>query len=378
MQHATSPQTHKIAYLDTHGIAWLDASGPWFDHAYWATAHAGVVLAPSEKILMLSVQLPLPSQRQRRSALPFAVEAYLAEPLSSVHVALGPEIADRHYLSGVVRHELMVDWIESLKVAGLSRCRIVPDVLVVPKPPDGAWSVWIIGTRALVRKDDGSGFALNVNALPGAWKVAGQPPLIRYGEELPEGLPTQPGDAKREADSVATSFDLRQGIYAGSGPSHRASLKVVALLLVLGLLGHGVVATIDTLALQRIAEDRRAQAQVLLREIAPHLSVDGDMTAQLARLMPSSSEQQGRFLPLFARISETLQLFNEGLSVQTLTFNANDNTLSLDLQASDLAALQRIEAAFSEAGLQATSGVATAGGGGAQARIVINDRVGGF
>lgn len=378
MQHVTSPEVNKVAYLDTNGIAWLDASGPWSESAFWATAQASVVLAPSEKIRLTSVELPLPSQRQRRSALPFAVEESLAEPLSRVHVALGAEIAHRCYLSGVVCHDLMIDWIESLNAAGLSRCRIVPDVLAVPKPPDGAWSVWVIGPRALIRSADGSGFALDVAALPAAWKIAGEPPLIRHGEELPANMPSQVADSGREADIVAASFDLRQGIYARSGQSNRAALKVAALLLLFGLVGHGAVAAIDTLALKRIAEDRSAAAQALLQEIAPNLSAEGDITAQLARFLPSGAEERGRFLPLLSRVSETLQPFAEGLAVQTLTFSAVDNTLSLDLQASDLAALQRIEAAFSEAGLQATSGVATAGGGGAQARIVIHDMAGGF
>ncbi|RZM09799.1 MAG: hypothetical protein EOP67_69320, partial [Sphingomonas sp.] len=39
------------------------------------------VLAPTEQILMLAVDLPLPSRRQRQEAVPFAVEDLIADPL---------------------------------------------------------------------------------------------------------------------------------------------------------------------------------------------------------------------------------------------------------------------------------------------------------
>lgn len=378
MRHNTSPDVTKVAYLDTDGIAWLDAAGPWSESAGWATVGAGVVLAPSEKVRLMTVELPLSSQRQRRAALPFAVEEYLAEPLSHVHVAFGAEVAHRRYLSGVVGHESMGGWIEALNGAGLARCRIVPDALTVPRPPEGAWSVWVVGPRALVRRADGAGFALGVAVLADAWKLAGEPVLIHHGGELPAGLTAQEAQGGHDADIAATSFDLRQGVYARTEQGRRGALKVAALLVALGLVGHAAVAAIDTLALKRLAEDRRNEARALLQEMAPDLPANGDMLAQFSRFQPSGTEPQGRFLPLLSRVSETLQPLAEGLAVQALAFSATDNTLSLDLQASDLAALQRIEAALSEAGLEATSGVATAGGGGAEARIVISDTTGGY
>ncbi len=378
MPHVTSPEIARVAYLDTDGITWLDAAGPWSASADWAADVAGVVLAPSEKMRLMAVDLPLSSARQRRAALPFAVEESLAEPLSRVHVALGPEIGRRRYLAGVVRHDLMIDWIAALNAAGLSRCRIVPDVLAVPRPPEGAWSVWVVAARALVRCDDGTGFALGTATLPSVWKVAGEPPLVWHGGELPGELPRQEATNEPVADLDAARFDLRQGAYARAQPGRRTSLKVAALLVSLGLVAHAVVAGIDTLALKRLAEERRSEARSLLQDVVPGLPADGDPSTLFVRFMPDGGERRGHFLPLFARVSEALQPLSQGLAVQALAFSATDNTLSLDLQAPDLAALQRIEAALGDAGLQVTSGVATAGGGGAEARIVIHYLAGGL
>lgn len=371
MPEVTPREVSRVAHLSTHGIVWLDASGPWSEATVWGAAEAGVVLAPSEKLRLMAVDLPLSSARQRRAALPFAIEEFLAEPLFEVHVALGPEIAHRRYLAGAVHHELMANWVEAVKAAELSHCRIVPDVLAVPRPPEGAWSVWIVATRALIRRADGAGFALDAASLPVAWKIAGEPPLVHHGGELPAELVASEIEKEPVVDIDAARFDLRQGIYAHTEQGWRRPSKVAALLVSLGLVGHVGAAVIDTLALRQLADERRSEARAMLREVAPELPANVDTATLFQRFLPAGSQPQDLFLPLFARVSEALQPFSEGLAVQALAFSATDNTLNLDLQASDLAALQRIEVALNDAGLQVTSGVATTGGGSAEARMVI-------
>ena len=70
------------------------------------------VLVPSESVLLLAVDLPLASRAKRLAALPFAIEDRIADPLDAVHIALGAEIAPQRYLVAVVRHTLMLRWIE--------------------------------------------------------------------------------------------------------------------------------------------------------------------------------------------------------------------------------------------------------------------------
>ena len=61
------------------------------------------------------------------------------------------------------------------------------------------------------------------------------------------------------------------------------------------------------------------------------------------------------------------------IAMRNLAFDAADGSLAVTLEASDLAALQQVEAALGGAGLGVVSGVATTGGGGAEARYVISE-----
>ena len=77
------------------------------------------------------------------------------------------------------------------------------------------------------------------------------------------------------------------------------------------------------------------------------------------------------FLPLLVRASKALTPFAAGVSINTLGYVAADRAISLDVEASDLATLQRVEGALSAAGLNPVGGSATAEGGRAEGRIVI-------
>ena len=51
-------------------------------------------------------------------------------------------------------------------------------------PPTGAWRLMIESDRALVRTEDGAGFAIDLQGLSAAWEIAGRPRLLSTGEEL--------------------------------------------------------------------------------------------------------------------------------------------------------------------------------------------------
>ncbi|WP_394652783.1 type II secretion system protein GspL, partial [uncultured Sphingomonas sp.] len=76
--------------LTGEALAVSDADGP------------ATVLVPNEAVRLLAVDLPLPTRAKRLAALPFAVEELIAEPIDSVHLALGIELSPKRYLVGVV------------------------------------------------------------------------------------------------------------------------------------------------------------------------------------------------------------------------------------------------------------------------------------
>lgn len=334
------------------------------------------MLVPAEEILILPVELPLPSQRQRREALPFAVEEHIAEPLDETHLALGPAIGPKRYLAAAVRHSVMQDWVATLDAAGLGEARLIPDALALPAPEDGEWSVAVEGGRTLARTADGPAFAIETAAFAGLWQASGRPPLTAYGAPTPEGTPqTEPHPFVIEQGAREAGFDLRQGAYAVKRGSP-ALFRRIAAILVAGIVANALVFALDTATLHRQARAAEADAAALFREVAPARRSSSDPASDLIALLPAAADGGAGFIPLLSRASQALQPYESGLIVQSLSFEGQDALLNLDVEAPNLQTLQQMEAALNQAGLTAESGAATTERGGAQARISVRGGAG--
>ena len=354
--------------FDGRGTAGLPGGGAGRD----------VVLVPSEDVLLVAVNLPLSSPRQRMEAAPFAVEGMLAEPLSQTHVALGPEIEAKHYLVGVVNSQKLAAWGGLLTGTPFSAARLGPDGRARPRPPEGTWAVFSSDGRALVRRSDGSGFAVRSALLAAAWRIAGCPAVRAWGDPPPGELLAEAAGAFPETappDPLAAQFDLRRGGFAGSRFRASGFLRQAGWIAGIGAILLGSIWTADTLALARLAEQRREAARTLLQDVVPGGIPPGmDIAGQLARLLPGNEARpKGRFLPLLSSVSAALGAQADQVSVQNLSYDAAERHMNLELSAGDLAALQRVQATLDGAGIQATSGAATAENGGAQVRIVVQD-----
>jgi general secretion pathway protein L len=336
----------------------------------------GVVLVPSEQVLILGVDLPLPTRRQRLAALPFAIEERLAEPLEALHVALGVELSPGRYLAGVVRHDIMRDWTARLDAAGLGRSALIPDALDLPPAEDGAWSVLRMGDRALVRTADGRGFALPATMLAAAWASAGHPPIVSHGEPLAGNLPTvQPQyDPLQLSDTAPPPvLDLRQGPYSSRGRPLGTILRRLAFVMGAGAVAHAAIAAADTVALQNAAHARHDQALAMIRQTAPATPADADLVATLDRLLPEGGGAPGGFLPLLSRTSTALRPVSAGIAMRSIGYNAADGGLSLSVEAADMAGLQRVQGALAAAALSPSAGAATAESGRANGDFIVRD-----
>lgn len=344
-----------------------------------ATSSVGtaIVLVPSEHVLMMAVDLPLPTRRQRISALPFAVEDQIADPLGEVHTALGEELSPRRHLAGAVRHSVMEQWSGSLIGAGLLHCALVPDALALPVPEEGSWSTQVAGDRVLVRTSDGAGFAAGTKQLPVLWNAAGNPVCISYGEPLPAEMSEVAAVIELEpltARLMTPALDLRQGLYAR--PRRRVPLiaRKMFTIVTVGALVHAIIAVIDTVALLKIADDRRTEAQVLVQRYLPGVAVDGDFAAEVNELLSSGGGQpRSRFFPLLARSSAALAQSGSEPRLRSLSYEGEAGELALFIEGEDISALQRAEGALAGAGLNPISGTALIDDGVAGARIVVRE-----
>jgi general secretion pathway protein L len=321
-----------------------------------------IVLVPTEQVLLLTAELPLPGLRRRAEALPFAIEDRIAAPLSAVHIALGAELSPQRHLAGVVAHTVMRDWVAALAAAGLGHARIVPDAVALPVPAAGFWSVDLAGGRALVRSDDGAGLALPADHLPAAWAAAGRPRCIAYGDALPVEMAGDEGALEPEplaARLGAPAIDLRQGVYALPRSGMPTLARRIALVAALGLIAHGAIAGADTLALDHIASQRAAETRTLLAQVAPDATIGDDVAASAADIVPENGSGPSSFLPLLVRVGGALRQMGPAAALRSIAFDASANTLMLQVETADMAGLQRVAGALSAQGLAAESGAAS-------------------
>ena len=338
---------------------------------------AATVLVPSELVLTLAVDLPLPGRRKRLDALPFAIEDALAEPIEAVHIALGAEIAPQRHLAGVVSHDLMRAWIGQLEAAGLGHAALVPDALALPVPPAGCWSIDLTADRALVRADDGTGFAIPASQLEPAWRAAGQPGCVCRGGVLPAGITRAEAatvDAPLAERLLTPALNLRQAAYAVPRAPLDRMWRRLGIAVAAGLIAHGAIAAADTMLLRNTAAKREAETRMLLAQAAPGAAIGDDLVATASDLLPSGSGAAGRFFPVLARTSAALAPLSAQIGVRNLGWVEAEGALTLDLEAADLATLQRVTTALDAAGLASESGAAAAGDSSAEGKIVVRER----
>ncbi len=320
-----------------------------------------VVLVPSEDVLVLAVQLPpITSISKRRAALPFAVEGKIAEPLDEVHVALGEMIAADTYLVGIVRHDLMRQWVLRVEAANLPHASIMPDALALPRPADGRWSVDLTHERALVRLPDGTGSAMPPALLEGGWRVAGEPECVAYGDPLPAAMQAASVDlmAGPLAERlVHPALDLRQGPYAAPRRPMNPLWKRIAIIAAAGATAHAGIAIADTMVLQSVAREREAEVRTLAQNLQPGFQIGPDLSASVASITPrGTAAPPGVFIPLLLRTGAVIGGLDTPVAWRAVDFDSTGDSMTIALESDQIAGLQQANAALREAGLNVRRG----------------------
>ncbi len=305
------------------------------------------ILVPTERVRLLAIDLPLPNRARRVAALPFAIEDQVAEPIDSLHLALGartaPADAPSRYLVGVVRAESMAEWVALAEANGLGDAPMVPDVLLLPRPVEG-WAVELREGRALVLAADGAGFAMPAALLASAWEAAGRPRIHSLGESLSGDMQAQATTSDRRDDAAraevaAAELDLRQGAFAARRARSATGWRRLGWILGLGAAAHILIAGGDALMLRTIADRRAAETRALVSVAAPGTDLSGDLKTTVTDLLPTGGGRApDRFVPLLARLSAALAPLAGSIAVRAVRYEGNVLTMDCDPGAPDLAA----------------------------------------
>lgn len=332
----------------------------------------GVTFVPTETALLLNVTLPRMAASQRRSAVQFAVEDKIAQPLDQVHVVLGPKVHDdggsAAWLVAVIGNAVMENIVATQPAnAGA----MLLDVLALQVPAEGEWAVLAANDRVLVRLPDWSGFATTSTLLPIFWKASGSPKIVLLGGVLPDEMPVAAFVAmEKSIDPNLLRFDLRTGRFGRPGAGLPKGARAVALVFALAIIGHLSLLALDIVGLRRIATTQESALRLALEAAGQPIvgDVGSTLTAALtAQNQPVSSE----FLPLLAQSFGAISPQSGQLQIRDLRFAEAQNALTLTIEAPDLAALQTAETAFAAAGLQVGAGAATTADGAAEAQMTL-------
>lgn len=336
-----------------------------------------VVPVNSERMLILRIALPPLPKAQRRTAAAFAVEPFVAQPLEEVQVILGPKLEDAAaspYLVVVIDRDVHARLLADNRD---SKARLVPDVLLLPRPDPGHWTVAERDRRLLARLPDGTGFATNEPAFGAIWAQSGKPAIIWHHGTPPVGLPLASRATARlplTPEPALAGFDLAEGRV----PDWRQPRKLAALaaVLVLGVFAHLTILALETQRLTAKADAGEAQVRAALtaRGIAVGTSVD----AAVATAVRGAQGGEG---PAFLTLLSSALLAMEGqtgvVTLQDLTFDSRSARLTMTLSAPDLGPLQEAAAMLTKAGMAADLGASTISQGQARATVAVKAGVAG-
>lgn len=342
-----------------------------------------LVLVPGELVLLAAVRIPSRQMRQIKQALPYMVEEIIADNIEEVHLAL-PAVKPEENAAmpvAIVRHHLLIDWLDQLYQHGIKPDWMYPDSLAAPWRLHSR-SFFVSGDRVIIRSErfgaqiffksqlpaflqllhrqfaadelgaipryvvsSGAEDAADARALQQAvaTEFGVEVELAEYAESRDEVLATEAVRAREE------SINLLQGGYAvrrqDSGTQWKRTLKVAAA----GLLIYVGVTTASGMWYSWRARDIEQQTFSFYRELFPQerrvVSPKKQMLAHLGRGAVTSSP-----LPLLTKAA--LGMRNNTMQLDELRYNQKSDDLQVQLRTPTLESLDKIKQQLGGMGLQ--------------------------
>lgn len=364
------------------GTAWLqrdDALVSWRGGDVLPSDSRVTVLVPAERVALHRVELPVRRTAELRQAVPFALEDRLAEPVESLHFAMGTRDGAAVEVA-VVAAALMHDWRERAGSFDLSPDSMIADAHLLPRTVD-AIHVAQLGERLLVAFGD------SAHALPAAdwtqWRtlLPALPvfALHRDGRfaALEAGPPPRVGTAELlrfAAAHPATAPELMQGAFAPAArqAGRRRTWRLAAVLAGLAIALALTEAAIGVLVQQQRRDDLRAAQAAVFRQALPDARMTADPAAQLAaELGGGAIPEGGDAVALLLRVAPVL---TQGSRYRLEAVDYRLQTLEIEVAARDVASLDGLREALATQGLHVEMTGVTPGDDGVRGRLRLQGR----
>lgn len=309
-----------------------------------------IAFAPSTAVTCHRAALSARSERQAQLAAGFAVEDELAQPVEQVHavpaVTQGPGDERDIY---VVANGLMEAWVSRLGEVGAASLAIIPELSLLG--PDRTW-LDLAGRRLILK--DGRRYGVDLS-LP--------EDLLRalLADEAGPVSPRTDGETLTELISLHVpegQVDLCQGRFARKRSglfSGAVDLRMPAMALASLLLVWTGVISVEIRALKQDAAGMRALASGVYAGLYPEEGAVDDPAARIRARSAAASPAALDFEQAAAALYEAV-LASEGVSVQSIRYDARDASLRASLVLQSYGDDARLGADLEKSGLTVSVG----------------------
>jgi len=398
------------------GAAWMVAdtsgrmvmppqSGSLLQAAGLAPGRRLCVLVPGADVLLTDAEVPAKAGAKLHQIVPFALEEQLAEDIEDLHFAVGKRANESARMPvAVVTRELLEDWLNALRIAGLTPDVMYADSELIPDNP-GQSVALLDGDGVTVRPAGAPMVNMPLDALGEALELARTPSGEMHTEGPTRSLILYTGAAEwhqhsKQVEAVREKFDgikvqlltggplalfaqqlpsthainLLQGVYTPTNTStaNWKSWRIAAALLAGLFLLHVGGRAFELMSLKRAEKELDASIAEIFREAMPGEQSTVDARRRMEqRLLASQGDDAGSLLAALGALAQARGAA-PGTTVQAMSFR--EGALDLKLAAPDANSLDRISQTLRSVGWQAdlTSGNVVAQG--YEGRIQIKPR----
>jgi general secretion pathway protein L len=365
-----------------------------------------VVLVPGEMVLLTEVRIPSRQQRQIKQALPYMVEELIADNIEDVHMAIAPvRLAENGEIAvAVVRHQLLINWLDQFYQHGVRPDFLGPDSLAVPWR-ENSRGLFIEAERFIYRDGPCRAQVLFRAQLPAFLDLLKQQAGAEEIGAVPHYTLSCGADSAADAQALAATvqshldcevdvteytescsevmaatalhqrgemINLLQGGYQVQQHQQGQKWWRVALVAGIGLVLYGAVAGASGLWFNWRAQHVEQQTVSLYRELYPQeRRVVSPKKQLLAHLRSQGVVAGGSPLPLLARTA--LGLRGSGVRIDELQYRQQGNELQMQMRAPSLEALDQVKQALGGVGLGVDINSATQQDSGTLGRVSIRE-----
>ena len=332
-----------------------------------------VVLVPGSDVLLSAANVPTQNKQRLLKAVPYAMEEDLAGDVEELHFSVGELENEGLLVVAVVDRQLMDEWQEMLKHAGISADIIMSELLAVPVTED-AWTLLLDGNNALLRGSNYRGLVADVEnlgvilplvlkeqaehlpATVNVWHAEdnrGVTPLIPEEitvnhEQLDNGLLSLIGTKPLVLDKA---INLLQGDYSRREQigklwrpwRYAASLAAVLFVLQLGL------AVSESSKLEEEYKALKTEATTIYKNTFPNakriVNIKAQMQQELDKLKGAGPTKKVNFMNLLAD-SGTAFKQTSGLVLRSIRYK--NGALDVELEVPNLQALDQLKQKISQ------------------------------